>query len=362
MLKLFKEKGSNEKKKVKPKEQGKKALVSKKNEGNKKNNSDAKKKKTREKGKIKRKTEAEKENDDGENTKTNFGYAKSVLKRTLIAFAPIVLPVFYSCVFIPLNNIMAGEPVSEAQILQTLMGFWIAIIIIAFLTDPMLFFPSFKEFNIRWSFPLIMGLMLMITGMLFQMYVSVGDDECLLDLQWEYPEEDPLSETGYEDVEDQVITPGFHFYGLARLPYLKKYSMETDDYDNDMEVGSLQQSLYKKHRMLYVNITRKYTTSDEKTRMYNLRAKIFVPCPRKLHEDALDGTIQQSFEKQMNDMEEVFETIPPKTDLWQTMSSHVFDRELLNFISRLTNDHLKFYYQNYGLTFFNLKMDFSSTV
>ena len=49
----------------------------------------------------------------------------------------------------------------------------------------------------------------MITGMLFNMYVSVGENECLLDTQWEYPQEDPLSDTGFEEVEDQVIAAVF---------------------------------------------------------------------------------------------------------------------------------------------------------
>ena len=62
-------------------------------------------------------------------------FAKSLLKRTLQALAPVLIPVFYSCVFIPLNNVMSGDPVSEAEILQTLMAMWIAVIVIAFLTD-----------------------------------------------------------------------------------------------------------------------------------------------------------------------------------------------------------------------------------
>ena len=356
MLKRLKEstKKSNEKKKVKPS-----STTSDKEEEDKKQKNKKKKKKKKD---DKKNDGDNDEEDDGEKA-SKVDYAKSLLKRTLIALAPVLFPVFYSGVFIPLNNVMAGEPVSEAQILQTLMAMWISIIIIAFLTDPMLFFPSFKEFNIRWSFPLIIALTLMITGMLFRMYVSVGENECLLDLEWEYPEEDPLSDTGFEEVEDQVIGTGFHFYGLPRLPHLKKYSMDKDDvFDGMWSDDSPEKDMFKEHRILRVNITRKFTTSDEKERTYTFRAKLFVPCPIKLHTDALDSTIQEAFETQINDMEETFQNVPPKTDIWQTMSSNVFDRELMNFLSNIANEHLVFYFQNYGLTFFNLDMEFISTV
>ena len=52
---------------------------------------------------------------DGENSEQK---KQTLTRRVLIAFAPIIIPVGYACVFIPLNNLMAGEPVSEAQILQ----------------------------------------------------------------------------------------------------------------------------------------------------------------------------------------------------------------------------------------------------
>ena len=71
----------------------------------------------RQKKKIKPKVAKKKApgGDDGEESKQ----AKQTLtRRVLISFAPIIVPVGYACVFIPLNNLMAGEPVSEAQILQ----------------------------------------------------------------------------------------------------------------------------------------------------------------------------------------------------------------------------------------------------
>ena len=63
-----------------------------------------------------------------------------------------------------------------------------------------------------------------------------------------------------------------------------------------------------------------------------------VPCPLKLHRDALGSTIDKAFENQINDLEESFESLPPKTDVWQTMSSMVFDRELSNLLSTVIND------------------------
>ena len=190
------------------------------------------------------------------------------------------------------------------------------------------------------------------------MYVSVGEDECLLDTQWEYPEEDPLSDTGFEEVEDQVIGSGFHFYGLHRLPYLKKYTMDVDDEVEGIEDGSKAMSMFNDHRILMMNVTRSYKTSDEKIRQYTFKAKLHVPCPIKLHQDALDSTIEKAFENQIDDLEEPFGSLPPQTDVWQTMSSIVFDRELSDLLSTVTNDHLKFYFSNYGLNliFLDLKM------
>ena len=202
----------------------------------------------------------------------------------------------------------------------------------------------------------------MITGMLFNMYVSVGENECLLDTQWEYPQEDPLSDTGFEEVEDQVIGSGFHFYGLHRLPYLKKYTMDVDDEIEGMKGGPKTMAMFNDHRILLMNITRNYKTSDEKIRQYTFRAKLHVPCPLKLHRDALGSTIDKAFENQIDDLEESFESLPPKTDVWQTMSTLVFDRELSNLLSTETNDHLKFYFSNYGLNLLFLDLRVVSTV
>ena len=122
----------------------------------------------------------------------------------------------------------------------------------------------------------------MITGMLFNMYVSVGENECLLDTQWEYPEEDPLSDTGFEEVEDQVIGSGFHFYGLHRLPYLKKYTMDVDDEIRGNEGRPKAMAMFNDHRILLMNITRNYKTSDEKIRQYTFSSKTSCPLPSKV--------------------------------------------------------------------------------
>ena len=115
-------------------------------------------------------------------------------------------------------------------------------------------------------------------------------------------------------------------------------------------------------RRLLMNITRSYKTSDEKIRQYTFRAKLHVPCPLKLHADALGSTIDKAFENQIDDLEESFESLPPKTDVWQTMSSMVFDRELSNLLSTVINDHLMFYFSNYGLNFLFLDLRMVSTV
>ena len=56
--------------------------------------------------------------------------------------------------------------------------------------------------------------------------------------------------------------------------------------------------MFNDHRILLMNITRNYKTSDEKIRQYIFRAKIHVPCPLKLHRDALGSTIDKAFENQ----------------------------------------------------------------
>ena len=64
---------------------------------------------------AKKKADSKGSASDGKNSEQT---KPTLTRRVLIAFAPIIVPVGYACVFIPLNNLMAGEPVSEAQILQ----------------------------------------------------------------------------------------------------------------------------------------------------------------------------------------------------------------------------------------------------
>ena len=130
MLKLIKERQSGSKKQVKPKEAV--GPASDKKEGK------STKKKDNLNTKVPKKSKRARNDEDKTKRKKSLidkEFAKSLLKRTLQALAPVLIPVFYSCVFIPLNNVMSGDPVSEAEILQTLMAMWIAVIVIAFLTD-----------------------------------------------------------------------------------------------------------------------------------------------------------------------------------------------------------------------------------
>ena len=128
MLKLIKQQQSGSKKQVKPKETTTSASTKKdgalaKKKDNLKNKTSKKSKHVGDGG----------DNNERKKSLIDKEYAKSLLKRTLQALAPVLIPVFYSCVFIPLNNVMSGDPVSEAEILQTLMAMWISVIVIAFL-------------------------------------------------------------------------------------------------------------------------------------------------------------------------------------------------------------------------------------
>jgi|EP00945_MAST-04E_sp_MAST-4E-sp1_P005773 hypothetical protein len=314
------------------------------------------KKRVRPKKSVKRGSKSTKTKDaGGEGAKSDAPKEKTLLRRTLVAFSPVVIPVGYACVFVPLNNLMAGEPVMESQIIQTLMAMWIAVITIAFLTDPSLFFPSFSSFNIRWSFPVIIVMLMMLSRMLFDMYVSIGPNECILDTAWEFPEEDPLADTGYEEVGRQMVPPGFYFYGLHRLPELKTYTFD------DHETGVAFADKLDDDRIVRANYTSAFTLSDGKPRTLDFTARFYAPCPYGIYVDAFEKSVQEAFEEQIEKLRSEMGDMPPEDDFWSTMSSTIFERELTDLLSGVAMDNIKFTFGHYGLSLFSFELETKST-
>ena len=236
---------------------------------------------------------------------------------------------------------------------KTLMGMWLAIISIAFFTDPTLFFPSLKEFNIRWSFPVIIALLMMLTRMLFTMYVSVGPDECILDTAWEFPEPDPLSDTGWAGTEDQVIGPGFYFYGLHRIEAFKRYSFKTEEADS---------AALGEDRIFPVNVSRTFTLTDDKARTFDISSQLTVACPIELYRNALGSSLEDAFVNFINEMKDDVQDQPPQDDEWTTMSSTIYEREVTKLLSTVIMEHIKFTFENYGLPMFSFKLKIKSGI
>ena len=312
--------------------------------------------------KKKKKKEKENENEKEENNE-NDGEEEDedeeeedapwpLWKRLLAALAPVLGPIFYACFFTPLNQIMSGEDVNFAAMVQSLMAIWAIFLIVGLMTDPGLFFPTLTHISIRWSFPLMFVLAGFFGLVLQYMYIFVGPDECAIDHAWEPPEEDPLEEAepGTFEGPYQVIGDGTYFFGMTRVSEFEIFSTK---HEAMLARPELLEILDENRLMpLYWNAS--FLMADAVERTLRIKAMINFNCPIQLYDQLLGTGITSDFRTKAGEiMEADLSQLPPENDRWKTMSSGIYERELTSELTSLLNARMRDYYSQIGATLFS---------
>ena len=174
-------------------------------------------------------------------------------------------------------------------------------------------------------------------------------------MSWEFPEEDPLSETGYEEVDPQIIGPGFYFYGLHRLPQLKKYSFENH------EVGITFSDSFDEDRIVQTNYSSKFSLADGSSRNIAVLARFHGSCPFGIYIDAFGKSVSEAFTEKIESLRDEIAQYPPDNDFWNTMSSTIFERELNNILSKVLMETVSFSFGHYGMNLFSFELKTTGT-